>query len=63
MPDRPHIHCPTETCKRMMDPRSRVCHSCAVAVQKRTFTIPKRRQPVIMPYFEERRRMKRYRSM
>ena len=39
------------------------CHSCAVAVQKATFTIPKRGQPVIMPYFEERKRMKRFRSM
>jgi ferredoxin len=46
-----------------MDARSKVCHSCAVAVQKSTFTIPPKRETVIRPYFEERRRMKRFRSM
>jgi len=61
MPDRHRIPCPS--CPGTMDARSKVCHKCAVAVQKATFTIPPRRQPVIRPYFEERRRMKRFRSM
>jgi len=56
------VPCPTPDCPRTMDPRSKVCHDCAVAVQKRTFTIPKRRGAVV-PYYYEWKRMKRFRSM
>ena len=61
MLDRPRLPCPT--CPGTMDARSKVCRNCAVAVQKATFTIPKRRPRLVVPYFEERRRMKRFRSM
>jgi hypothetical protein len=46
-----------------MDARSKVCHKCAVAVQKATFTIPPRREKVVRPYWESRKPGKRFRSM
>jgi len=58
---RPRIPCPS--CPGTMNARSKVCHKCAIATQKATFTIPPRREKAVMPYYEERRRMKRFRSM
>ena len=57
------VKIPCTACDGEMDSRSRVCHSCAVAVQKATFTIPKRRQPVIMPYRHYHKPGKKFRSM
>jgi hypothetical protein len=56
------IPCPTPNCPRMMDPRSRTCADCNRAVQKRTFVIPKRRG-IVAPYYEQQKRMKKFRSM
>ena len=55
------VPCPTPDCPRTMDPRSKMCAACNRAVQKATFTTPKRRQPVIMPYRHYHKQGKKFR--